>query len=293
MSTEKRAFTLIELLVVIAIIAILAAILFPVFAQAREKARATSCLSNMKQVNTAWQMYLQDYDEVMVPFWITNVGDPNLTAAGLGQQWWWPKLTEPYIKNWAIHRCPSAPDPSGVWGGGPNAWYGNQMRRSNIGYNYLGLSTWWACDYTIGVALASVARPASTVSFTDSTFQPTTANGGARPSNQFRGSPTVQAPAQYAAIFPATNTCTWWNGEKGGWDWTLNEAKPNHIGWTLDRHTEVVNVGWVDGHAKAMKVGGLYAGTNFTRGMAETAVRLTNPEIYLWNEHNAYFGQVP
>jgi prepilin-type N-terminal cleavage/methylation domain-containing protein len=61
---KRQAFTLIELLVVIAIIAILAAILFPVFAQAREKARATACLSNMKQLALGLQMYAQDYDEV-------------------------------------------------------------------------------------------------------------------------------------------------------------------------------------------------------------------------------------
>src|SRR5881275_376122 len=60
---RRVAFTLIELLVVIAIIAILAAILFPVFAQAREKARQVSCLSNIKQINLGWQMYMQDYDE--------------------------------------------------------------------------------------------------------------------------------------------------------------------------------------------------------------------------------------
>jgi prepilin-type N-terminal cleavage/methylation domain-containing protein len=62
-SRTKSGFTLIELLVVIAIIAILAAILFPVFAQAREKARATACLSNLKQLALGWLMYSQDYDE--------------------------------------------------------------------------------------------------------------------------------------------------------------------------------------------------------------------------------------
>jgi prepilin-type N-terminal cleavage/methylation domain-containing protein len=65
MNSRNQAFTLIELLVVIAIIAILAAILFPVFAQAREKARQASCLSNAKQIGLAGQMYAQDYDEIL------------------------------------------------------------------------------------------------------------------------------------------------------------------------------------------------------------------------------------
>ena len=69
---ESKGFTLIELLVVIAIIAILAAILFPVFARAREKARAISCLSNMKEVTLASLMYSQDYDELIIPEWLNE-----------------------------------------------------------------------------------------------------------------------------------------------------------------------------------------------------------------------------
>ncbi|MGQ9737956.1 MAG: DUF1559 family PulG-like putative transporter [Armatimonadota bacterium] len=96
-----RGFTLIELLVVIAIIAILAAILFPVFAQAREKARATACLSNMKQLALGIQMYAQDYDEVYVGSYVY--------ANGWGQcpMFVWQDLIYPYIKNRQIFGCPS------------------------------------------------------------------------------------------------------------------------------------------------------------------------------------------
>ena len=99
----QKGFTLIELLVVIAIIAILAAILFPVFAQAREKARQTTCLSNMKQLGLGFMMYLEDYDETYpetcdwAHTWATN---PRLgTYCG---------AIETYVKNQKIFKCPSA-----------------------------------------------------------------------------------------------------------------------------------------------------------------------------------------
>src|SRR5436853_3430185 len=99
----RKGFTLIELLVVIAIIAILAAILFPVFARAREKARATACLSNNKQLATALMMYCSDYDENF-PGW----DDPRtatLFQQGYGWQMIVPAL-DPYVKNKQVWDCP-------------------------------------------------------------------------------------------------------------------------------------------------------------------------------------------
>jgi len=286
--SKRRAFTLIELLVVIAIIAILAAILFPVFAQAREKARTASCLSNIKQVSLSWQMYLQDYDEVMVPGFVYDGNKPN------GQtQIWWPKLQEPYVKNWQIFHCPSAPDPLAIFGGGPFAWWANQQVYGNVGYNYLGLSIWLDCDVkqTQGIGLASVNKPASTVAFVDSAYEPAP---GTNITNANRGFSVVQAPAQYAAILPAPRTCTYYNGTNGGWDWPIaTNRRPGSIGWTMDRHNEGMNVGWVDGHAKYMKYQALAAGTNFGPGVKEADVRLTKLDDYLWNDLNATFGQVP
>jgi prepilin-type N-terminal cleavage/methylation domain-containing protein/prepilin-type processing-associated H-X9-DG protein len=98
---RKPAFTLIELLVVIAIIAILAAILFPVFAQAREKARQATCISNLKQMGGAFAMYVQDYDNTfpLVAYWVGAVGKPPLV--------YWDDAIQPYAKNVTFMLCPS------------------------------------------------------------------------------------------------------------------------------------------------------------------------------------------
>ncbi|MCE5241264.1 DUF1559 domain-containing protein [bacterium] len=93
----RRGFTLIELLVVIAIIAILAAILFPVFAKAREKARQSSCLNNTKQMAIACLQYAQDYDEGLAPWFY----------AALGTTLYYPRFYDPYIKNAQVWTCPS------------------------------------------------------------------------------------------------------------------------------------------------------------------------------------------
>src|SRR2546423_14978469 len=99
---HRAAFTLIELLVVIAIIAILAAILFPVFAQAREQARKTSCLSNVKQIALGSAMYTQDYDEQFVVAWGAPAGP-------------WTDLLQPYIKNGQERPGESWNRSTGIW----------------------------------------------------------------------------------------------------------------------------------------------------------------------------------
>ncbi|HOS91999.1 MAG TPA: DUF1559 domain-containing protein, partial [Armatimonadota bacterium] len=102
-----RGFTLIELLVVIAIIAILAAILFPVFAKAREKARTTACLSNCKQIGLGVMMYCQDYDE-KYPLKRYGNGDPSTACNDGTRSGTWRTVTQPYVKNWQLYRCPSS-----------------------------------------------------------------------------------------------------------------------------------------------------------------------------------------
>jgi prepilin-type N-terminal cleavage/methylation domain-containing protein/prepilin-type processing-associated H-X9-DG protein len=123
----RRAFTLIELLVVIAIIAILAAILFPVFAQAREKARQTACLSNTKQLGLAFMQYIQDDDEALPPIAGTHavnnatylahwgvdlIGGTNAPTTSVPAGVTVPSLIGSYVRNNQIQNCPSGPRPS-------------------------------------------------------------------------------------------------------------------------------------------------------------------------------------
>lgn len=162
--TNKRGFTLIELLVVISIISILAAILFPVFARARENARKTACLSNAKQIGMGLMMYAQDYDEKLPLYYFTG---------GVSYAWHHPVV--PYIKSEQVFICPSA-SPAEVWWCGPT--HIRSSGSGSFGYNwYLGEAT--------AISLASVQVPAQTIAIAEIT--------------QFMDTSVFYVPTQWAA----------------------------------------------------------------------------------------------
>jgi prepilin-type N-terminal cleavage/methylation domain-containing protein/prepilin-type processing-associated H-X9-DG protein len=229
----RAAFTLIELLVVIAIIAILAAILFPVFARAREAARKASCQSNMKQILTAMAMYRNDYDENNVAMMQCNKCDdgwgcyenPNL----------WVFLIQPYAKNTQITRCPSR-EVNGAWGTGAGESYWG----SGIAYS----SQFWPM-----VPDNRVARPADLVIIGDvGTYTHWITPGGT-------------ATQYYCAhpddpnSFPPPGAS--WPYSSGRSDLLTPydmAAGLNDVGSLPNpRHSQTVNYGYYDGHVKAMK----------------------------------------
>jgi prepilin-type N-terminal cleavage/methylation domain-containing protein/prepilin-type processing-associated H-X9-DG protein len=146
---SRNAFTLIELLVVIAIIAILAAILFPVFAQAKEAAKKTACLSNNKQIGLALAMYLSDDDDHYSPgyYYRDPTSSGNLDATGIMQ---WSGFMQPYIKNWGIFVCPS--DKTG--GVAPTNWDDRPGGTNNMGYGGGG-----SASFTPGTGIQDTQAP--------------------------------------------------------------------------------------------------------------------------------------
>ncbi len=147
---RAKGFTLIELLVVIAIIAILAAILFPVFARAREKAQRTACLSNIKQITLGTMMYAQDYDSRLPigAFWYVAQG---------GRRYWVRDALEPYLKNKQVIKCPKYPEFQ--WSYGVNHEFGYWTDRTHCHAEYsfpLDRITEPASTYLLGEANSAV-----------------------------------------------------------------------------------------------------------------------------------------
>jgi len=154
------AFTLIELLVVIAIIAILAAILFPVFAQARESARQTACLSNTKQLGLGFMMYAQDYDEILPGgrVFLNNDVVPGDDCNPKNNSLTWRSAIKPYIKNYGVYNCISNPNNKGKTE--------DVDKTFTISYAVNGSINWGKG----GLPLPSVKRPADTVMLLESTW---------------------------------------------------------------------------------------------------------------------------
>ena len=180
---KRKAFTLIELLVVIAIIAILAAILFPVFARARENARRASCQSNLKQIGIGIMMYVQDYDETLIPE--SSGGDPTLETgypaslqSGVYYHLWQHILT-PYLKSVQIFNCPSnsATPYNGSYTGSISYGMDYAPTSYTASANIATVGITEACTSNCGVSvaskgikLASVEDVAGTIYIVDSSY---------------------------------------------------------------------------------------------------------------------------
>jgi prepilin-type N-terminal cleavage/methylation domain-containing protein/prepilin-type processing-associated H-X9-DG protein len=159
----RRGFTLIELLVVIAIIAILAAILFPVFAQAREKARQATCLSNFKQIGLGVMMYVQDWDEIYPIsrlYKLAGGGDCGQKIVT------WKAETAPYVKNLGVYKCPS-----NSHNNQPDETKGDDsvgLPVFPISYAYSGAALWSTTTGQVPITLASVPEPARYIMLAES-----------------------------------------------------------------------------------------------------------------------------
>jgi prepilin-type N-terminal cleavage/methylation domain-containing protein/prepilin-type processing-associated H-X9-DG protein len=229
MRSNRSAFTLIELLVVIAIIAILAAILFPVFAQAREKARQAACISNVRQMGLAVAMYAQDYEAY--PLHSSPVTTVPRTR--------WPDYIYPYVRNEQLFICPSAP--LQIFG---KRWAHDQSKRyGGYGYNYQYLGN-ARLPYT--ATDASIAAPAETIALADT-------NGVRRDDNSVGG-------GEYAIDPPLPSQRG--SGRSSGYYGTGSECGSGAPGYGVwgcratpaERHIGTVSVTFADGHSKAARL---------------------------------------
>ena len=242
---RKKGFTLIELLVVIAIISILASVLFPVFARARENARRSSCLSNLKQLGLAMMQYTQDFDEKMVPGFIEYpvAGAYRLPNGVPSTSRWelWYHMIHPYIKNSQIMNCPS--ESAVVWTDG------SYTGGIPYGYNYTSAMT-LSCSpncgvnlgtpLTAGASLSAIEDATGTIMISDSKFYVVSFRE-VLPANDFLTNSTL------------TNGLSGGAPGSGGRCDTGGAVTPTQLTRCIrPRHLETVGTLFIDGHVKAM-----------------------------------------
>jgi prepilin-type N-terminal cleavage/methylation domain-containing protein/prepilin-type processing-associated H-X9-DG protein len=237
-SSRRIGFTLIELLVVIAIIAILAAILFPVFAAAREKARQTSCLSNEKQIGLGLIQYSQDNDEMLVKAWYGNGGynpsDPNPATV----KYKWMDAIYPYVKSTQVFSCPDFNDDLHQGMTGKFVSFNNLTAPDDTHYgSYAINAVYWDGNLNDNGVSAPAASMGGTTSLTLSQLaHPATTAWVADGEGSYQFDwPNVNPP-----VVNSGSTPSWGQSYRGD-----NCAA---------RHTRYVNIVWCDGHAKSMKI---------------------------------------
>jgi len=287
--SQRRAFTLIELLVVIAIIAILAAILFPVFAQAKEAAKKTACLSQSKQNNLAMIGYSTDYEDFTPP---VNGCDWGSAQYGTINCTTYPYITQPYTKNWMIHRTPGdqageaeyglMPDDSGPCTNTADkgVCYG---WRSSYGYNFLYLSPPSISTGVSGRPLtqssATIGNPANTVMTVTSIWDRTGAGTPKGGGNWAVNAPCIYNTTGTGYAVPATQFYYLATSLPGKmWDYT-NNASATQFGYTYPFFTghTTVNTSYADGHVKGQRIGDLVKGCNVT------SMVITDYDLYQWD----------
>ncbi|MEQ1935224.1 MAG: prepilin-type N-terminal cleavage/methylation domain-containing protein, partial [Fimbriimonadaceae bacterium] len=266
----KRAFTLIELLVVIAIIAILAAILFPVFAQAKEAAKKTSCLANVKQMGTAIFLYAGDSDDTLCQTSWESVLTTQPYNPGGTYQIHWTYLMQPYIKNYDIFVCPSDlnpvtpkfPAPNGVRdlgtvnSGGLMFCDWQAPKYSYIpNYNLMPAHDW------IPTSMTNIGEPANSIALAerrDKTPRGTQMGkhkgvSGFNPSQPCPGS--IQVAPQYASLAGTPNWAYWTEPFALQHLAADTNDKNDIIRVAWERHSRGANYSYADGHAKFQMVG--------------------------------------